>query len=359
MKNEQLYIPSGMAHTLPSFLMPWMQNLRLLAITAIIAIIGTPLRANEPAKISPSNLYEVSATVIPTMRWVLLPGGTSGTCVSNTDCCTNTYCYGLEYTPGSTGDLTSYTTAFFVDCVNNGSPVVSNATCVMTNASVVVNGCVEFGLIQMQCSGNSGTLDVVSGVPVILHQVCFTVPAGVTLNVIEDETTDLTTSIDLTGGGAVTEFPAFVSQTLVHDNIVTNTNNINAGSLRHVIDCALSGSTITFSPSLVNQTITLTSGVITINKNLTIQGLGIGSLTLSGNNASNIFHVLPGNNLIIKDIALKNATAVTNGGAIYAQGNAKLQNVLLQNNFENGIPKSLTISPSSFLEFISIVNLKQ
>ena len=349
MKNQTHKMPYGLAQTLPGFkAMPGVKSLRLLFLSLISLGTVTSIIAIQPA----------TSIVIPEMRWVLLPGGTTGSCVSNTDCCTNTYCYGLEYKPGVTGDLTSYTTAFFVDCIGTGSPVITNATCVMTDASAIVNGCVDFDLIQLQCSGNAGSLDVVSGVPVILHQVCFTVPAGTTLNILEDEISDLTTSVDLAGGGFETEYPEFIAQTIAHDNIVTNANNNGVGSLRYVLDCVPSGGTITFASSLANQTITLTSGVIPVNKNLTVQGLGVSSLTLSGNNSSVIFHVQPGFNLIVKDIALKNATAITNGGAVYAQGNVKLQNVLFQNNFENGIPKSLTIANASLLEIIGVVNMK-
>src|SRR5688572_28364924 len=139
MKNELDKIPSGLAQTLPGYLaMSRVRSLRFVLISLLFLGTVPAILANEPAPAS---------SVIPEMRWVLLPGGTTGSCVSNTDCCTNTYCYGLEYTPGFTGSLTSYTTAFFVDCVNNGSPVITNSSCTMTNASMVVNGCVEFGMI--------------------------------------------------------------------------------------------------------------------------------------------------------------------------------------------------------------------
>src|SRR4051812_49260118 len=52
---------------------------------------------------------------------------------------------------------------------------------------------------------------------------------------------------------------------------VTNTNDDGAGSLRDAIATALSGDMITFAAP---GTITLTTGNLTINKNLTITGLG-------------------------------------------------------------------------------------
>jgi len=46
--------------------------------------------------------------------------------------------------------------------------------------------------------------------------------------------------------------------------------------------------------SLAGQLITLTSGEVAITKNLDIEGLGAGMLTVSGNNASRIFDISGG-----------------------------------------------------------------
>src|SRR6188508_3123933 len=57
---------------------------------------------------------------------------------------------------------------------------------------------------------------------------------------------------------------------------VTNTNDSGAGSLRQAIADATPGSTINFDPNVfaTPQTVTLTSGTLYIDKNLTIQGPG-------------------------------------------------------------------------------------
>jgi hypothetical protein len=131
---------------------------------------------------------------------------------------------------------------------------------------------------------------------------------------------------------------------------VTNTNDSGIGSLRDVIGCAQDGANITFDPGLSGQTILLTTGEILINKNLTLSGLGMQDLTISGNNASRIFHLFPGHTFIIKDMALKDAETNPNGGAIFVKGNLMLQNVMLQHNFENGNPKSMTLSNTAIFE---------
>ena len=65
---------------------------------------------------------------------------------------------------------------------------------------------------------------------------------------------------------------------------VINTNDSGEGSLRYVIENARGGSTITFDSGLIQYpaTITLTTGEIVIDKNLTIVGPGVENLTISG-----------------------------------------------------------------------------
>ncbi|MDQ3017325.1 MAG: Ig-like domain-containing protein, partial [Bacteroidota bacterium] len=167
-------------------------------------------------------------------------------------------------------------------------------------------------------------------------------------------TTDITYTVN-NGCGS----PAMAFKTLTVDPIeVLNTNDSGAGSLRDIIACAGPNANITFSPSLMNQTITLTSGEILINKNLTLSGIGMLTLSISGNNASRIFQVQTGKTLVVKNMTLRDASALTNGGAVYAQGNLTLENVLLINNFENGVPKGLTVVNPSLINIIGTVDIK-
>jgi hypothetical protein len=72
---------------------------------------------------------------------------------------------------------------------------------------------------------------------------------------------------------------------------VTNGNDSGAGSLRHAISFDASpGDTINFAPSVT--TVTLTSGELVIDKNLTITGPGANRLTVQVSaNESRIFHI--------------------------------------------------------------------
>lgn len=175
----------------------------------------------------------------PEMEWVFLPQDyPSGACASGTNCTTNQLCYGLKYTPAATGKVTSYTTGFLLECIGEGgNPIISNASCVMHDNSTIANACSLFDLIMINSSGNTGNLNVISGQPVFLHQICFQTYEGDTLRLREDPITDLTVSIDsVLNGGVETEFPLFQNTKLTrwHDNALyvnlTSTGGTNNGT---------------------------------------------------------------------------------------------------------------------------------
>lgn len=151
-----------------------------------------------------------------TMRWIPTPDG-SAKCPNQAGGKEQTLSYALEYTPGVSGVLTSYTTGFLVSCTSAGSAIVKNQSRVMTNKSREISGCNTMGAVLMNSSGNSGDAvhnRIEKGVPVILHQVCLSIPAGESVTVQEDVVTDLTTSIDLGNGVFTTEFPTFETATI-------------------------------------------------------------------------------------------------------------------------------------------------
>ncbi len=160
--------------------------------------------------------------------------------------------------------------------------------------------------------------------------------------------------VDACGNAA----PDQVQTITVAANVVMNTNDDGPGSLREIIECLPSGSTVLFSPSLMGQDIVLTSGEIVLDKNLTISADGLIDIDITGNNASRIFTIQPSNMVTIKSLGLKNATSMNNGGAVFVKGHLILENAILQNNFENGVPKSMTLNGAGTFEARGIIQIK-
>ncbi|WP_338818864.1 DUF4347 domain-containing protein [Acidovorax temperans] len=96
---------------------------------------------------------------------------------------------------------------------------------------------------------------------------------------------------------------------------VTNGVDSGAGSLRQALADALAGDTITFQS---NMTVTLSSGELAINKNLTIDGDlnndGVADVTLDANHSSRVISVDAAGVLTLDGLIIKNGLSVGNGG---------------------------------------------
>ncbi len=157
-------------------------------------------------------------TSAQTMRWIPATNDSGYTpCPHQQASKTQALSYVLEYTPGISGVLTSYTTGFLVSCTTAGTAIVRNQSLVMTSKSREISGCNTMGAVLMNSSGNSGNAvynTITAGVPIILHQICLSIPEGEAVTIQEEVVTDLTTSIDIGGGDAVTEFPTYAPITV-------------------------------------------------------------------------------------------------------------------------------------------------
>jgi hypothetical protein len=98
---------------------------------------------------------------------------------------------------------------------------------------------------------------------------------------------------------------------------VTNTNDSGVGSLRQALAAANDGDTINFDSSLDGQTITLTSGELSVNKNVTVSGPGPDTLAVSGNATSRVFVIYPGKTVTISGLTITNASTNVYGGGIF------------------------------------------
>lgn len=120
---------------------------------------------------------------------------------------------------------------------------------------------------------------------------------------------------------------------------VTNTNDSGAGSLRQALadaDAAAGADTIKFSLSHCPCTVALTSGRLSINSDVTIEGAGVKKLSISGNSIDGVFSTAAGTTSTIDGVEISGGASFF-GGAIYSTGNLTLSNVRLVNNrAENG-----------------------
>src|SRR5436190_1834068 len=100
---------------------------------------------------------------------------------------------------------------------------------------------------------------------------------------------------------------------------VINTNDSGPGSLRQALVKANDGDIINFDSSLNGQRITLISGELIVDKDVTISGPGAKNLAVDGNAQSHVFDVNPGKTVTIDGLTVTNgrANVFGSGGGIY------------------------------------------
>jgi len=95
--------------------------------------------------------------------------------------------------------------------------------------------------------------------------------------------------------------------------IVTTAADSGIGSLRYATTYTTNGDYITFSNNLSGATI-LSSGTLTLNKNLTIDASALpGGITINGNQAGSVFLVTNGN-VVLTALTITNGVAANGGG---------------------------------------------
>jgi Ca2+-binding RTX toxin-like protein len=124
---------------------------------------------------------------------------------------------------------------------------------------------------------------------------------------------------------------AFASPAHAKTLKVTNKKDSGAGSLRAAVEnAAPGGDAIVFSPR-VRGTITLTSGDLYINKNLTIRGPGADKLAISGNNYDEVFYISSGKTVRMSGLTITKGSNYY-GGGINNRGNLTLIKSVVSGN---------------------------
>jgi hypothetical protein len=133
---------------------------------------------------------------------------------------------------------------------------------------------------------------------------------------------------------------ALETRNLLSTLVVTNLGDTGAsgdGSLRGEIAAARSGDQIVFAPGLAGKTITLNAanGPLVLSKDLTICGPGAACLTVSGNDATQVFCVASGATDTITGLTIADGKAV-GGGGILNEGTLRIDHCTLCGNSADG-----------------------
>ena len=110
-----------------------------------------------------------------------------------------------------------------------------------------------------------------------------------------------------------------------------NTNDAGPGSFRFMLDCAASGDTITFDSSLTNETITITSVKMEINKNIVVDASQAPGLTIASS-VPGLFSIAPNKIVSFRDILIISGLSGNHGAAFYNFGELTLHNVTITKN---------------------------
>lgn len=160
--------------------------------------------------------------------------------------------------------------------------------------------------------------------------------------------------IALLGMGAV-GLPSLRGATIT----VTTINDSGPGSLRQALADAVDGDTINFNSSLNGQRITLATGELSVNKNVTISGPGANTLALDANHASRVFYIASGKDVTISGLTIANGSPPDYyGGGIYNDhATLTLSNCVITGNsnpsgagggiYNNGYAGSATLTVSN------------
>ena len=118
--------------------------------------------------------------------------------------------------------------------------------------------------------------------------------------------------------------------------VTSNGDDNSANQLRTLIGAASPGDEIVFALSSGNETITLSLGQLTIDKNLTIdgsnsEGSGV-PVTVDGNNNSRVFYISSGT-VVLSNMTIQNGNIVdASGGGIYNAATLNIEACQIKNN---------------------------
>jgi hypothetical protein len=132
----------------------------------------------------------------------------------------------------------------------------------------------------------------------------------------------------LTSGLALLAALSFAARASAETIAVANLNDSGAGSLREAIAKAGVNDTITVPAGQI----TLTTGPLAFEKNLTIAGAGSGVTTISGNDASRVFTIAGTPQVTLRGLTITHGSSAVGAGIKAASGEITLQDVVVRGN---------------------------
>lgn len=165
-------------------------------------------------------------------------------------------------------------------------------------------------------------------------------------------------SFDQRGFARVFGTSADIGAVEMRPAVVTTDSDSGPGSLRNALVFGLPTFTdIQFDNGFFStpRTITLTGSELGINFNVNIIAPGANLLTISGNNASRVFQIFPGNNATLSGMTVTGGNANGDGGGIYNDGTLTVTHSTVSNNHSQfdgggigtGFNTGLTLSHST------------
>jgi predicted outer membrane repeat protein len=233
-----------------------------------------------------------------------------------------------------------------IGTVFQGNSAGTSGGAIFSGGSVTITGCTISGNSALYEGGgmylSSGDMNVnesvtitgctISGNSALYEGGGMYISSG-TMNVNESvvvaNSAPLSADVFLASGGTLINNNSIIGS----PSLVITTADSGPGSLRDAIAAAPLGGTVQFVSGL-SGTITLTSGALTITKDITIAGPGSNVITVSGNHASQVFKIAPTVTVTISGLTIADGSSTGSpGGGIDNEGTLLVSNSTISGNF--------------------------
>ncbi|HET6977403.1 MAG TPA: Ig-like domain-containing protein [Pyrinomonadaceae bacterium] len=225
-----------------------------------------------------------------------------------------------------------------IDLFDTTTALVSNLNPANTGDLVTFTATVSESPAQpaIDPTGTVDFIDTSNGNAVICNDVPLTAGAA------QCQTSTLTSGThniraDYSGDGnfdpSQSNIVAQVVNACTPDPIVTSTADSGAGTLRAALANACSGDTITFNLAGPGpHTITLTTGELQVDRDVSIYNNSGENITVSGNNAGRVFNINAGKIASLIGLTISGGNSTNDGGAIINDGALTIVNSTLSGN---------------------------